>query len=278
MDIIGEWRKKMKRKFNESGSDWEIQESKKIVLKNPILIEGMPGIGNVGKISMDFIIEEIHAKPFMTFFSKHLPNSVFVNENNLVELPRIELYHKKINGQDFLFLTGDAQPMTEGASYDFAELVIRLFEKWNGSYIVTLGGIGLSELPEHPKAYITGNDKKFVQQMISDLAKRKLKCESKIYGLVGPILGISGVLLGIAKKHDIKAFCLLAETLGHPLYVGLKGAKELLIIFNGLYGFKLNFKNLDKEIRQMDAQLQGLDKTDPKLMKYKKYSDMNYIG
>jgi proteasome assembly chaperone (PAC2) family protein len=60
----------------------------------------------------------------MIFFSYDLPNSVFVNENNLVELPKIEMYHKKINGKDFLFLAGDVQPSSERASYVFSELIL----------------------------------------------------------------------------------------------------------------------------------------------------------
>ena len=30
-----------------------------IKLNNPVLIEGLPGIGNVGKIAADFIVEEL---------------------------------------------------------------------------------------------------------------------------------------------------------------------------------------------------------------------------
>jgi len=33
--------------------------SKPLKLKNPILIEGLPGIGNVGKIAIDYIIDNL---------------------------------------------------------------------------------------------------------------------------------------------------------------------------------------------------------------------------
>ncbi len=44
-------------------STWKINQSgKKPKLNNPILIEGLPGIGNVGKVAVDFLIEELKAK------------------------------------------------------------------------------------------------------------------------------------------------------------------------------------------------------------------------
>ena len=35
---------------------WVIKKLKDLKLKNPVMIEGLPGMGNVGKITIDFII------------------------------------------------------------------------------------------------------------------------------------------------------------------------------------------------------------------------------
>src|SRR3989344_5591518 len=42
---------------------WEITKEAKLLptLHNPLLIEGLPGIGNVGKIAVDFLVEELKA-------------------------------------------------------------------------------------------------------------------------------------------------------------------------------------------------------------------------
>ena len=81
---------------------WQItQETKEVPkLNNPVFIEGLPGIGNVGKIAVDFLIEELKAKKLCSFFSYRFPHSVFVGENNLVEMPKIELYYKKFNKKE----------------------------------------------------------------------------------------------------------------------------------------------------------------------------------
>ena len=54
-----------------------------------------------------------------------------------------------------------------------------------------------------------------------------MKVETKIFGVVGPIIGVSGVLLGAAKRKNMRGVAFLAETFGHPMYLGLRGAKAL---------------------------------------------------
>ncbi|MEM3126533.1 MAG: PAC2 family protein, partial [Candidatus Woesearchaeota archaeon] len=107
---------------------WHVSQIPKKLpeIKNPILFEGLPGIGNVGKIAIDFLIDELKAKKIYEIYSHSFPNSVFVNEKNLVELPIIEIFHVKYKNQDILFMTGDIQPIDEVSSYEFCDLIIEL--------------------------------------------------------------------------------------------------------------------------------------------------------
>lgn len=264
--------------------DWTVEKhfKRKLNLKDPILVEGLPGIGNVGKVATDFMIDELKAKKIADFFSYTMPHSVFVNEKNLVELPRIELFVKKYNGRkrDLLLLTGDVQPVDEEASYKFSESVLELCEELGCFEIVTLGGIGLTSEPAKPNVYCTANSKKIVQRY-----KKGTSLKDKLYGVVGPIVGVSGLLVGLSKKKEKEAICILAETFGHPMYLGVKGAKEILRILNKRFSMKLNLKLLDKEIREMEQEM--MKKTEElssiskqtAMKKFKdKFSDMNYIG
>ena len=54
-------------------SQWQIvqEEKKKVTLRNPLLIEGLPGIANVGKIAVDFLIEEFKAKKGLMYFDEY---------------------------------------------------------------------------------------------------------------------------------------------------------------------------------------------------------------
>ena len=51
---------------------WKIvQFAKTPKLYKPIFIEGLPGIGNVGKVAVDFLIDEFKAKNYMRYTHTH---------------------------------------------------------------------------------------------------------------------------------------------------------------------------------------------------------------
>ena len=230
---------------------WKIQQFGKMPkLNKPVFIEGLPGIGNVGKVAVDFLIDEIKAKKIYEMTSYTFPHSVFVNEDNLIELPMVEIFYKQIKGgRDILLLGGDVQPVDEISSYEFSEIVLDLFEKFNGREVITLGGIGLAEIPKKPKVYCTGNSRNIINKYKSELVSNKL------YGVVGPIVGVSGLLLGLASQRRIEAISFLAETYGHPMYLGIKGAKEILKVLEQQLNLKLHIDKLDREIKNIENDI-----------------------
>ncbi len=226
---------------------FEIKYLAKPKLRDSILIAGLPGIGNVGKVTVDFLIDSLDAKKFAEIGSYYFPSSVFVNEENLVSLPKVELYCKHTKGCDIILLAGDVQPIDEHSCYLFCDEVLNLFESYGGKEIITVGGIGLQKIPKSPKLYITGTGKEVI---------RKYKyCLRDIYGVVGPILGVSGVLVGLAGKRGIPAVSLLAQTFAHPAYLGIKGSREALKSISERLGVKLDIKRLDKEIDDLEHEL-----------------------
>ncbi len=245
-------------------------------LKNPVLIEGLPGIGNVGKVAVDFLVDEINADKFCELFSYSLPHSVFVNEENLVELPTIAMYYKKSKSRDIIFLCGDVQPIDEKSSYEFCETVLDVIQGANVSEIITLGGIGLPAIPKKPRVYCTGNSKETVTRYIKNSAMEKT-----LYGVVGPIVGVSGLLLGLSKKRNINAVSILAETYSHPMYLGLKGAREIVDILNKMLSLKINMKDLDREIDEIENEMAEARNSKPsplKKIQNKLGKDISYIG
>ncbi len=235
-------------------STWQITwEGKKPLLRNPLLVEGLPGIGNVGKIAVDFLIEEFGAKKVCSFFSYKFPHSVFVNDKNLVEMPKLELYAKSFPGKkrDLLLLTGDIQPIDEESCYTFCDEIINIAKSFRSNEIITTGGIGLQTIPEQPRVFCTSNN----AQMLKEYTHKGLPVQEKIFGVVGPIVGVSGILLGLGKKRDMKGVALLAETFGHPMYLGVKGAKELLKVFEAKFQYGIDLKKMGREIIEVEKEL-----------------------
>lgn len=238
-------------------SRWNyIQINKIPKLSNPIFISGLPGIGNVGKIAADILIEQLDLVKFLDITSITFPHSVFVNEDNLVDLPMMEVFYKKFNDKkksDLIILTGDCQPMSEEACYEFCNQILQLAKKLQCKEIVTTGGIGLQETQNPPRVYCTGTNKKIIEVFLKD-KPQDYNLSGKISGIVGPIVGVTGVLLGIAKHENMNAVALLAETIAHPLYVGIKGSREIVKVLNTQYSLGINIDNIDKEIKNLEKQ------------------------
>ncbi|MEK6860759.1 MAG: PAC2 family protein [Nanoarchaeota archaeon] len=233
---------------------WEIKQISKAKLRDPVLIEGLPGMGNVGKIAVDFLIDALNAKKLFELSSYDLPHCVFVNEENMVELPSINIYYKNVKDRTLLFLAGDIQPINERSCYEFCDVILDTFKKDSLKEIITLGGIALPKIPSEPKVYCTGNDKKIISKYKSNLVN------TQIHGVVGPIVGVSGLLPGLAAKKEIPAIALLAETFGHPNYLGIKGARNILKILSKQLRLNIDLSELDSEISEIEKEFASKSK------------------
>jgi len=254
---------------------WVIKVKRYVKPKNMVLIEGLPGIGSVGKIAVDFLIDNLKAEKIARFYSTKLPHLVFINEDNIVELPSIEIYKKVAGGKTLFFVAGDVQPLDEVSCYEFCEEVLKLCKQNNCKEIITIGGVGLQNIPKNPKIYCTGNDKNIIKKyavhnIINDADK-----------LRGPIIGVNGVLVGLAKNFNIAGVSILAETFGHPAYFGLNGAKAVLKMLDKKFKLGLNFKDFEEEVKKFKNEF-DLPKLNKKLeeIKVDKSQDqkLGYIG
>lgn len=265
-------------------TSWSLKESDKLPkLNNPVLIEGLPGIGNVGKVALDFLIEELNAVKIYDFLSYTFPHSVFVNEENIVELPCIEMYYKQMNGKgpDLLLLSGDVQPIDEVSCYEFCELVLDVLQQFGGTDVITLGGIGLRTVPKKPRIYITGSSKAAVNDY-----KKGLNVDDKLYGVVGPIVGVSGVLLGLAGRRGMRGVAMLSETYGHPMYLGVKGSREIIIALKKRFNLNVDVDKMEHDIEDLEREVikkasemnQVSKKSAIQKLKGKLGKETNYIG
>lgn len=50
-------------------------------LDDPVFIEGVPGIGLVGKLAVDHLVEELDSKPVRRVYSEYFPPAISVDED-----------------------------------------------------------------------------------------------------------------------------------------------------------------------------------------------------
>ena len=47
----------------------------------------------------------------------------------------------------------------------------------------------------------------------------------------------------------------MAETYGHPMFLGIAGAKEILQVLSKKFGIKINLESLSKEIKRIEDDM-----------------------
>src|SRR5512136_3172729 len=127
---------------------------KKPKLKNPVLIEGLPGIGNVGKLAVEHLIDVMHATKFAELYSKDFPPQVFINPDGTIKLVNNEFFYwkaKKRDQRDLILLTGDYQGLSSQGQYELVEKILDIIQEMGVKEIYTLGGYGLGYEIEVPK-------------------------------------------------------------------------------------------------------------------------------
>jgi uncharacterized protein len=223
---------------------WKLNKLNNKTIKNPTLIEGLPGVGNVGKIAVEYLIDVLKAKKSYELTSSELPHYVFVNEDNILEMPSIDIYSAKIGTKDILLLSGDMQPPTETACHSFCNKILDNFEKTKGKEIITLGGIALREMPENPEIYFTANSKTILKKYSNETKPKR-----ELHEFIGPIMGVTGVLPGLAAKRKIPAVTMLAETHENPGHIGLEEARKIIKHLNKKLNLKLKNKEIDTHLK-----------------------------
>lgn len=221
---------------------------KKPKLKNPILIEGLPGVGNVARIAISYLISKLNAKLYLALYSYIFPNSVFVNEDSTIELPRLEFYFWKNpkGDRDLLLVSGDYQPSSGEESYLLAEKILDIAQDLNVKEIITLGGFPVNRELSKVKIYGAVTDKSYIKEF------SKLNVLFDSTNGVNLIIGAAGLLLGLGKLRGMKGISLLAETRGFGETIGMRSSRELLVVLTKYLGIDLPFKELDEEIRKIE--------------------------
>ena len=239
-------------------------------LESPIMVEGLPGVGNVGKLAAEHLLEQLKAKKFADIYSKFFPPQVLLDDNGVIRLVNNALYYSKGEGKrpDLVLLVGDYQGLTPEGQYELSDHVLQLAKKLKVQTIFTLGGYGIGRIVESPRVLGAATDLELVEEM-----KQKGVIFSK--GEPGSgIVGASGLLLGLGRIEGMRAVCLMGETSGY--FVDPKGAEAVLRVLASILNVEVDFSELENKAQQIDMIASKLK--DLESPQEPKREDLGYIG
>jgi uncharacterized protein (TIGR00162 family) len=232
-----------------------IKEISKAELNNPILIEGLPGLGLVGKIAIRYLIKKLDAEKFASLYSPHFPYFVLVSKRGSVRLLSGTFYSwKGKNGRDdLIFLTGDSQAQTIEGQYEISDCILDFAKEHEVKMIVTIGGYRV-ETEDQPKVIVAATNQEFL--------KNAIQAGATLSPTSSPIVGTAGLILGMARFKKIDAICLLGETRGY--LPDPRAAKSVLEVLHKLFKFDVDLAGLDEEIAKAEKMVTRLHKIEEK--------------
>ncbi len=245
--------------------DTFIEVSELPKLKDPILIEGLPGVGYVGRNAAGYLVEELEAKKFGELLSKHFPPVVLLDPNRtgiMRDVMNEFYYYKGKKGEpDLVILIGDAQSIDVPGHYEIVDVILELAEKVGVSKIITIGGYptGVLEEKKEPKVYGAGIDPAMMKEF------EELGVQFKDTD-VGQIIGASGLLVTRAwRRAGVPGVCLMGETSG-MLLSDPKAAEAVLKILAKYLGVKIDLSRIEQQAKKTDEVISKIEDLQKKLL------------
>lgn len=250
-----------------------IKVIKKVKLEDPILIEGLPGVGHVGKLVAEHIVEELNAEKIIEIYSPHFPPQVLINDDFIAELVKNEVYaYKSDNKIDILIVVGDHQSVTNEGHYEISGIILDIAQEYDVKRIYTLGGYGTGQLVENGTVLGAVNNIDMIEEM------KKYGIEFRDNEPAGGIVGVSGLILGMSRFRDIDAACLMGITSGY--LVDPKSAQAVLDVLCEILDLKIDTQALEDRAKEMEKIIAKIVEIEQMQMQHEigTDEDLRYIG
>lgn len=213
--------------------------TKPISLENPIIIEGFPGIGLVGNIASQHLIDELDMEYIGSMESKYFP-PIAVLFNGIINMP-VRIYESK--EYNIITVISDI-PIHPTISYEVSKVLMDWAQSINVKEIVSIAGI----------ATMTSDEKVFGAATNDDMLNR-IKDHVEIFQ-VGTISGISGSVMTECFMRNVPAISMLGET--NSPNPDPRAAASVIKVLNIIYDLPIDTDNLMEQAEQIEIELQKL--------------------
>ncbi|MGQ4554522.1 proteasome assembly chaperone family protein [Halobellus sp. GM3] len=250
--------------------DIEIETLTEPDLRDPALIEGLPGVGHVGKLAAEHLLEEFDSELVARVFADEFPPQVAVDDEGVAELACAEFHAVDTGERDLLVLTGDHQAQSHSGHYHITDAFLDVAATYDVDDVYALGGVPTGELVDEPDVLGAVSHADGVD------ALEDAGVEFREGEPAGGIVGVSGLLLGLGGRRGFSAACLMGETSGY--LVDPSSAQAVLEVLESVVDFEVDYDSLEEraeemkevaeKIQEMQSQQQGMPTDD----------DLRYIG
>ncbi|MBO3839646.1 MAG: PAC2 family protein [Thermoproteota archaeon] len=223
---------------------------KGIKITNPIVVIGLPGLGRIGGIISRYLIKKLNTRLVGIVTSPYFSNQVIVSRKGIARITGVKMYKSEntLGNSDLLVVTADEHLENIWGEYDVALKMLRFLIKRGVKLIVTVGGhVSATE----SRGVIGFASRKELLRMLEEAGCRRAEMGT-------PVVGLSGIILGLSSIMGIDAVCVLGETVSvRPDAEGSRGVLNVLNKFLGLNIDISDFQHEEERINEIISRYES---------------------
>jgi len=222
--------------------------------KNPVIIEGFPGVGFIGSIATEFLIEHLEAEMIGKIRAKEQMPVIAIHNSKIVD-PFGIFYSKKHN----IVILRAIAPVTK-IEWDITDAVENLAKQLSAKEIISIEGIASMNKDPQVFYYSKKNSTKFNKLNIEGLKE-------------GIIMGVTASLL---LKDTLPSSCVFVET--HSKLPDSRGAAKIVETLDKYLGLKVDPNPLIKKAEELESKLKGIMQQSKVTEKQANKKQLDYLG
>tara|TARA_Y100001970_G_scaffold128347_2_gene158499 strand:- start:8174 stop:8929 length:756 start_codon:yes stop_codon:yes gene_type:complete len=171
------------------------------------ILEAVPGVGNVGKLVVDALIEKHPSTLIGRILHPDMPPHSVLDSEGLLVPPSMHIHKVMLpDGRYVITIGGDLQPMTANGQYEVASEILNLAKKSNSPQLLVLAGLAADV--EDKEIHVICAD----SEVRSNLEANDISV-SREHPQAG-MIGVAGLLISLSPIFSVPAVALVAETVG----------------------------------------------------------------
>ncbi len=165
----------------------------------------LPGVGNVGKLLIDGLIEANDAPQIARLLHPGLAPHALLDSNGLLAPPHLAMHIMKVENESMILITGEGQPLSPTGQHEMAVDILELIGE--GKELIMLAG--LVAPPERNEEFIVCSDASHrieLEGMGLDVRRDEPKAG---------VIGMVALLASLGPVYGVKSACAVATTIGN---------------------------------------------------------------
>ena len=190
--------------MNRTKIHWLVGDS---LPEHASMLEAVPGVGNVGKLVVDSLVEKHPSRTLAWILHPDFPPHSTLDSDSLLAPPRIRIDSVLLpDGSTVIVVGGNLQPMTAAGQHEISEAILELASESDTPQLLVLAGLA------------AGAEDKQIHVICADRDVRKrLEADDIPVSREHPeagMIGIAGLLISLSPLHSVSTIGLVAETMG----------------------------------------------------------------